>query len=102
VIPKEFLEGIQAVEIWRENDQIILTSAVEDDSIQRLGSETLSISKEAFDSPKESAHISKDPLGQRLRELRAKIVDSGEGLLTIEDIEQEIAEQRDRLGYLGE
>lgn len=37
-------------------------------------------------------------LGQRLRELRAQIVASGEPLLTPEEIQQEILEQRERLG----
>ena len=41
VIPKEFFEGIQAVEIRRENDQIILTSATEDDPIWGLGAEPI-------------------------------------------------------------
>ncbi|WP_265579913.1 hypothetical protein [Vasconcelosia minhoensis] len=36
-------------------------------------------------------------MGQRLRELRSQIVASGEKLLTPEEFEQEIAEQRDRL-----
>lgn len=33
LIPKEFLEGIRAVGIRRENDQIILTPTVADDPI---------------------------------------------------------------------
>ncbi|MBW4442096.1 MAG: hypothetical protein KME10_12840 [Plectolyngbya sp. WJT66-NPBG17] len=45
---------------------------------------------------------SKPSLGKRLRAIRAKIVESGEGLMTIEEIEQEIAEQRDRLGFVDE
>jgi hypothetical protein len=40
--------------------------------------------------------------GQRLRALRAKIVASGEPLLTAEAIEQEIGEQRDRFKELDE
>jgi hypothetical protein len=43
LIPKEFLEGIRAVEIRRENDQIILTSTVADDPIWGLGSEPISL-----------------------------------------------------------
>jgi len=39
-------------------------------------------------------------LGQRLRELRAQIVASGEPLLTPEEIQHEISEQRERLGPL--
>ena len=41
-------------------------------------------------------------LGERLRELRNKIVASGERLLTAEEIEQEIADGRNRLGDLVE
>jgi hypothetical protein len=51
-------------------------------------------------SPEPTAYVPKTPLGKRLRELRAQIVASGERLLTAEEIEQEIAEQRDRLRYL--
>ncbi len=43
VIPKEFLEGIQAVEIRRENDQIILTPTAEEDPIWGLGAEPTSL-----------------------------------------------------------
>jgi hypothetical protein len=46
--------------------------------------------------------ISKSPLGQRLRAIRAKIVASGESLLTVSDIEQEMAEQRNRLKFVDE
>ena len=42
-----------------------------------------------------------DVPGQRLRALRARIVASGEPLLTAEAIEQEIDEQRDRLKELN-
>ncbi|RUS98596.1 hypothetical protein DSM106972_079820 [Dulcicalothrix desertica PCC 7102] len=37
---------------------------------------------------------SKPPLGERLRKLRAKIVASGEPLLTPEEIEKEVASRR--------
>lgn len=37
---------------------------------------------------------SKPPLGERLRQLRAKIVASGEPLLTPEEIEKEVASRR--------
>ena len=50
----------------------------------------------------QAAKLPKASLGQRLREIRARIVASGEGLSTIEEIEQEISEQRNRLGYLDE
>jgi virulence-associated protein VagC len=43
LVPKEFLEGIRAVEIRRENNQIILTPALEDDPIWDLGSEPISL-----------------------------------------------------------
>lgn len=36
----------------------------------------------------------KHPLGERLRQLRAKIVASGEQLLTEEEIEKEVANRR--------
>jgi hypothetical protein len=45
----------------------------------------------------ENDQLPKTSLGQRLRAIRSKAVESGEGLLTIEEIEQEMAEQRDRL-----
>jgi hypothetical protein len=38
--------------------------------------------------------VSKPPLGERLREIRAQIVASGEPLLTQEGIEKEIASRR--------
>jgi hypothetical protein len=80
VIPKEFLTGIQAVDIRRDRDQIILTPS-------------------AANEPSHVEPVSytpKTPLGKRLRELRAKIVASGEPLLTAEDIDREIDEQRNR------
>jgi hypothetical protein len=43
-----------------------------------------------------------DVSDQQLRALRARIVASGEPLLTAEAIEQEIDEQRDRLKELDE
>ena len=43
LIPKEFLEGIRAVEIRRENDQIILIPTELDDPIWGLGSEPISL-----------------------------------------------------------
>ncbi len=94
VIPKEFLTGIQAVEIHREKNQIVLTPTAEDDPIWGLGSEPITLT----DTAEAQSEIStlKSSLGQRLRALRAKIVASGEPLLTAEAIEQEIDEQRDR------
>ncbi|WP_404784772.1 hypothetical protein [Altericista sp. CCNU0014] len=80
IIPKEFLTGIQAVEIRRDRDQIILTPSVASNP-----SQVESVSS-----------VPKTPLGKRLRELRAKIVASGEPLLTAEDIDREIDEQRNR------
>jgi Protein of unknown function (DUF2281) len=50
----------------------------------------------------QKSDLPKNPLGKRLRELRAKIVASGERLLTVEEIEQEMASQRNRLGELEE
>jgi ATPase subunit of ABC transporter with duplicated ATPase domains len=47
------------------------------------------------DSPTRERTLS---LGQRLRALRAQIVASGEPLLTPEEIQHEISEQRERLG----
>ncbi|NJK51691.1 MAG: hypothetical protein HC936_00970 [Leptolyngbyaceae cyanobacterium SU_3_3] len=35
-----------------------------------------------------------NPLGQRLRTIRQRIVDSGQPLLTWDDLEQEVAERR--------
>ena len=43
LVPEEFLEGIRAVKIRRENDQIILTPTVADDPIWGLGSELISL-----------------------------------------------------------
>jgi virulence-associated protein VagC len=43
IIPKELLTGIHAVEIRRENDQIILTPTAEDDPIWGLGSEPITL-----------------------------------------------------------
>jgi hypothetical protein len=80
IIPKEFLAGIQSVEIRRDHDQIILTpsEANEPSRVEPV------------------SYIPKTPLGKRLCELRAKIVASGEPLLTAEDIDREIDEQRNR------
>jgi virulence-associated protein VagC len=80
IIPKEFLAGIQSVEIRRDHDQIILTPTVEHQS----------------SNVDPISYAPKTPLGKRLRELRAKIVASGEPLLTAEDIDREIDEQRNR------
>jgi hypothetical protein len=80
IVPKEFLTGIQAVEIRRDRDQIILTPS-------------------AVNAPSHVepvSYVPKTPLGKRLCELRAKIVASGEPLLTAEDIDREIDEQRNR------
>jgi hypothetical protein len=49
-----------------------------------------------------NGNVKLDVSDQRLRALRAKIVASGEPLLTAEAIEQEIDEQRDRLKELDE
>ena len=98
VIPKEFLEGIQAVEIHKQGDRLILVRAIFDESTSDLGSATAQVSE----SQEPVTDIPKSPLGQRLREIRAKIVASGEPLLSIQEIEQEISEQRNRLGYLDE
>jgi hypothetical protein len=80
VIPKEFLAGIQAVDIRRDHGQIILTPSP--------------VNEPSHVEP--VSYIPKTPLGKRLRELRAKIVASGEPLLTAEDIDGEIDEQRNR------
>jgi hypothetical protein len=80
IIPKEFLTGIQAVEIRRDRDQIILTPST--------------VNEPSYVEP--VSYIPKTPLGKKLRELRAKIVASGEPLLTAEDIDREIDEQRNR------
>jgi len=42
----------------------------------------------------------KTPLGKKLQEIRAQIIASGEPLLTIEDVEREVAERRG--GYRGD
>ncbi len=80
IIPKEFLDGINAVEIRRDHDQIILTSTVED----------------ALSNLESVEYIPKTPLGKRLWSLRQQAIASGMKLSTPEEIEQEIAEQRDR------
>ena len=87
VIPKEFLEGVQSVEIRRENNQIILTLENGDSARHPKGDRVLQEQK---------ISVSKASLGRQLRALRAEIVASGEPLLTAEAIEQEIAEQRER------
>ena len=46
VIPKELLAGIKVVEVHREKDQIILTSALEEDPIWDLGSDPISLGLE--------------------------------------------------------
>jgi virulence-associated protein VagC len=81
VIPKEFLTGIQAVDIRRDDrDQIILTPTVENAPAHSEG----------------VAYVPKTPLGKRLWSLRQEAIAAGMKLLTAEEIEQEIAEQRDR------
>jgi virulence-associated protein VagC len=80
IIPKEFLAGINAVEIRRDRDQIILTPTVENDP----------------SNLESMAYIPKTPLGKRLWSLRQQAIASGMKLLPPEEIEQEIAEQRDR------
>jgi virulence-associated protein VagC len=97
VIPKEFLTGIKAVEVHRENNQIVLTPTTEDDSIWALESEPITLGTPNAAKVQSEVPTPKSLLGQRLRALRAKIVASGEPLLTAEAIEQEIDEQRDRL-----
>ncbi|MBE9008899.1 hypothetical protein IQ250_01560 [Pseudanabaenaceae cyanobacterium LEGE 13415] len=73
------------------------------ESIEEFGTESIQIGgTDVVENDVPSAQDSKPTLGQRLRAIRAKIVESGEDLLTIEEIEQEIAEQRDRLEHLGE
>jgi hypothetical protein len=96
VIPKEFLAGVQAVEIHQEDHRIVMI--VEPDSGLRIESSPGSFGIGKLESKSElmDDNLSKTPLGQRLRELRTQIVASGERLLTPDEIEQEIAEQRDR------
>ncbi|WP_414561714.1 MULTISPECIES: DUF2281 domain-containing protein [unclassified Anabaena] len=38
--------------------------------------------------------VNKTPLGERLRQIRSKIIDSGEPLLSRDEIEKEIASRR--------
>jgi len=64
--------------------------------------QTGKIVAESLDRPPSPDAASKPSLGERLRAIRSKIVESGEGLLTIEEIEQEMTDQRDRLRHLGE
>ncbi len=45
-------------------------------------------------------HPATTPLGKKLHEIRAQIIASGEPLLTIEDVEREVAERRG--GYQGD
>jgi len=45
-------------------------------------------------------HTATTPLGKKLQETRAKIIASGEPLLTIEDVDREVAERRG--GYRGD
>ncbi|MBG1266618.1 hypothetical protein [Nostoc sp. WHI] len=47
-------------------------------------------------------HGTKTQLGERLRQIRAKIVASGEPLLSQDEIEKEIASQRGGLQDMGE
>ena len=47
-------------------------------------------------APEPTADVPKTPLGKRLWELRQQAIAAGMKLLTAEEIEQEIAEQRDR------
>jgi hypothetical protein len=68
------------------------------DPIWELGAEPTQLTE----SDAENNKLPKPSLGKRLRAIRAKIVESGEGLLTIDEIEQEMAEQRARLGHLSE
>lgn len=96
VIPKEFLTGIQAVEIHRENNQIVLTPTAEDDSIWGLRPEPIALGVPDATEAQAEIPTPKSSLAQQLRALRAKIVASGEPLLTAEAIEQEIDEQRGR------
>ena len=46
--------------------------------------------------PELTADVAKTPLGKRLWELRQQAIAAGMKLLTTEEIEQEMAEQRDR------
>jgi len=46
--------------------------------------------------PEPTADVAKTPLGKRLWELRQQAIAAGMKLLTTEEIEQEMAEQRDR------
>ncbi|NEP58140.1 MAG: hypothetical protein F6K31_14145 [Symploca sp. SIO2G7] len=45
-------------------------------------------------------HPATTPLGKKLQEIRAQIIASGTPLLTIEDVEREVAERRG--GYRGD
>jgi hypothetical protein len=77
VIPKELLAGIQAMDIHQEHNRIVLTPT--------QGAE-----------PETVPYVPKTPLGKRLWSLRQEAIATGMKLLSAEEIEQEIAEQRDR------
>jgi hypothetical protein len=77
VIPKELLIGIQAVEIHQEQNRIVLIPT-------------------PVEEPKGVTYVPETPLGKRLWAIRQKAIARGMELLSMEEIEQEIAEQRDR------
>ena len=90
----DFIEFLQ-VKLHQTSRALELSSA------EKSTQSPLSKGLDAVDQ-QQTTNFPKAPLGQRLREIRARLVASGEGLLTIEEVEQEIANQRNRLGYLDE
>jgi hypothetical protein len=77
VIPKELLAGIQAMDIHQEQNRIVLTPTQEA-------------------KPETATYVPQTPLGKRLWSLRQEAIAAGMKLLSAEEIEQEIAEQRHR------
>jgi hypothetical protein len=77
VIPKDLLVGIQAVEIHQEQGRIVLTPT-------------------QLAEPKRQTYVPETPLGKKLWAIRQEAIAGGMKLSSIEKIEQEIAEQRDR------